>query len=363
MKKREIVNIFFELIQVSLENRDQTSRIPSLKEWADLLDLATMHSIVGVMLDGVEKTVKSYGCTTNDIILEWIGELLITQNQNKVHERRTIELFELFCKAGFRSCVLKGQGTAAYYYHPKNRQCGDIDLWAEGDRDIILAFVRSQGYPVNSIDWKHSDIEVFGDVPVEVHFRPSWMYNPLANRKLQRFFMEKAERQFLNVDGKVGYAHTTIDFDLVFSMVHIYRHIFSEGVGLRPLMDYYFILRNSKEEQRMEALCMLKQLGMCGFVGGVMWILRNCFGMDRIWMICPVNERHGKFLLEEIMASGNFGQYDQRITHLDKNQRFRRGFIQLKRNFRFLTYYPSEVLWSPAWKIWHYCWRKQKGYL
>lgn len=363
MKNREIVNLFFELIQVSLENRDLTSRIPSVNEWAGLLDLAYMHSIAGVMLDGVEKTVKSYGCTTNDVILEWIGEQLITQKQNEVQERRTKELFELFCKAGFRSCVLKGQGTATYYPHPEDRECGDIDLWVEGDRDKILAFVRSQGYTVNSVDLKHSDIEVFKDVPVEVHFRPSWMYNPFTDRKLQRFFKEKADSQFQNADEQAGYVHTTIDFDLVFSMVHIYRHIFSEGVGLRQLMDYYFILRSSTEEQRKEAFCMLKQLGMCGFVGGVMWILRDCFAMDRTWMLCPVNERHGKFLFREIMASGNFGQYDQRMTHLDKNLRFRRGFIQLKRNFRFLTYYPSEVLWSPVWKIWHYCWRKQKGYL
>lgn len=84
--------------------------------------------------------------------------------------------------------MLKGQGTPILYSQPANRQCGNIDLWVEGNRDEILAFVRSQGYTVNSIDQKHADIEIFDDVPVEMHFKPSWMYNPFNNRKLQRFF-------------------------------------------------------------------------------------------------------------------------------------------------------------------------------
>lgn len=99
------------------------------------------------------------------------------------------------------------------------------------------------------------------------------------------------------------------------------------------------------------------------FVGGVMWILRECFGINEAWMLCPVNGRHGQFLLSEIMMAGNFGHYDSRVKRIDVNKRFERGVAQLKKNLRFLKYYPSEVLWSPFWKLWHWCWRKKKGYL
>lgn len=56
--------------------------------------------------------------------------------------------------------------------------------------------------------------------------------------------------------------------------------------------------------------------------------------------------------LSEILTAGNFGQYDDRMLRIDKSKRFERGFVQLKRNLRFVGYYPSEVLWSPFWKLW-----------
>ena len=85
--------------------------------------------------------------------------------------------------------------------------------------------------------------------------------------------------------------------------------------------------------------------------------------MKEQFMLCPVNKKHGTFLLSEILVAGNFGQYDNRTKHIEIKKRFRRGFVQLNKNLRFVTYYPSEVLWSPFWKLWHWGWRKRKGYL
>ena len=298
-----------------------------------------------------------------NVLYEWIGLQQHTVAHNKLQNQRTKELCEFFKEHGYRSCVLKGQGTALYYDHPEYRQCGDIDIWVDGDRDEILRFAKSKNYHVGHIDIKHSDIDFFKDVPVEVHFMPSWMYNPSTNKKLQKFFEEQSEKQFGNIDAKVGFTHTTIEFDLVFSIVHIYRHIFSEDIGLRQLMDYYYILTHSAIEQRTQAFDVLVSLKMGAFVGGIMWILKECFGMKEDYLLCVANKRHGEYLLSEIMTAGNFGQYDDRMLRIDKNKKFRRGFVQLKRNLRFVSYYPSEVLWSPFWKLWHWGWRKQKGYL
>ena len=308
------------------------------------------------------------------LVLEWIGVGLQTEARNKVQNQRAKELCELFKEGGFRGCILKGQGTALYYEHPEHRLCGDIDVWVSSDssfrfqdsrsRDKVLEYARSKGWKIGHVDIKHSDMEIFEDVPLEVHFQPSWMYCPTTNKRLMRFFAEEEGRQFGNYDGCVGFTHATIDFDLVYSMVHIYRHIFSEGIGLRQLVDYYYILRSVKSEDiKKKSLDTLCSLGMGKFVGGVMWILREYFGMKEELLLCPVNERHGRFLLSEIMTAGNFGQYDERTVRVDKDKKFKRGFAQLGRNLRFVTYYPSEVLWSPFWKLWHWCWRKKKGYL
>lgn len=365
--------LFFELIKISIGNKESFERQPSNREWQALFDLACKQSLESVLLEGVNR-LKSLNADINldtSLLLEWIGVGLQTESLNQVQNERAKQLSELFAKNGFRSCVLKGQGTALYYDKPESRQCGDIDIWVTKDgrcktddvRSDVLRFVKEKGFHIGHVDIKHSDIDFFEDVAVEVHFLPSWMYSPFTNRKLQSFFASKAERQFANVDEKLGFAHTTIDFDLVYSMVHIYRHIFSEGIGLRQLVDYYYILQRSTEEQREDAFEVLTNLKMKSFVGGIMWIFITCFGMKDEYMLCPVNERYGKFLLLEIMAAGSFGHFDDRIKQIDHDKRFMRGFSQLGRNLRFVSYYPSEVLWSPFWKLWHWGWRKRKRYL
>ena len=334
-----MTQLFFELIQIALANRNSFNRPPSDIEWKSLYEMACKQSLAGVLLDGVNRQIEIGNCSKPpmNVLYEWIGLQQHTVAHNKLQNQRTKELCELFKEHGYRSCVLKGQGTALYYDHPEYRQCGDIDIWVDGDRDEILRFAKSKNYHVGHIDIKHSDIDFFKDVPVEVHFLPSWMYNPSTNKKL--------------------------DFDLVFSIVHIYRHIFSEGIGLRQLMDYYYILQNSSANQRKDAFAVLRSLKMSSFVGGIMWILKVCFGMKEEYLLCTVNKRHGEYLLSEIITAGNFGHYDDRMKRIDKDKKFKRGLVQLKRNLRFVSYYPSEVLWSPFWKLWHWGWRKRKGYL
>lgn len=358
-----ITDKFFELIQISLGNKNGFEQPPSEREWGTLFQLSCKHSLAGILFEGFKKTTTKVQGKTQTLVFEWYALQLQTIAANKNQRERVKELSILLANNGYRNCVLKGQGTALYYDSSELRQCGDIDIWVEGDRDDILSYARNHGYKIPHIDIKHSDIEFFEDVPVEVHFLPSWMYNPATNKRLQQFFDDQAEKQFGNYDVEAGFTHTTIEFDLVYSLVHIYRHIFSEGIGLRQLMDYYFILLHSSIQQRVDALKMLQNLKMLSFAGGIMWILEHCFGMNDSMALCSVNKEHGQYLLSEILIAGNFGQYDPRTRRVAVQKRFERGFVQLKKNFRFVCYYPSEVLWSPFWKLWHYVWRKRKGYL
>ena len=358
-----IYDIFFELMQLSLGNREELKHQPTEDEWMALLDIADRQKLIGVLYPGVESAFKDYVGFKPDVLYEWYSIKQKIVDVNSLLNRRVKQLADVLSEEGIKSCVLKGQGTALYYDKPELRQCGDIDMWVEGDRDDILAFARSKGFLVNNIESKHIEIEVFKDVSVELHYKPSLLYNPFANKKLQRFFKEKADKQFRNFDDRAGFVHTTIDFDLVFSMVHIYRHVFSVGIGLRQLMDYYYILKNSTDEQRKAAYEVLKSLRMKTFAGGMMWILHSQMGLDKTFLLCEPNIKCGKFQLNEILRSGNFGEYDERFKNIDNNNRFIRGLVKIKRNLSYLPFYPAEVLWAPMWMLWHYCWRKQKGYL
>lgn len=74
------------------------------------------------------------------------------------------------------------------------------------------------------------------------------------NRKLQEWFKSPevqsamlGDKADLNPSETLGTSETfivvpTAEFNAFYILLHIYNHEFSEGVGLRQLMDYYFVL-------------------------------------------------------------------------------------------------------------------------
>ena len=147
-------------------------------------------------------------------------------------------------------------------------------------------------------------------------------------------------------------------FNRIYILVHIYRHLFAEGVGLRQLLDYYFVLQQGfTEVEREETLRTLRSLGMMRFTRAVMWVLQEVYGMPDRYLLTSPDEEEGEFLLDEIMLAGNFGKYDERMQRAEGEGTFRWGLRKVIRNFRFVRSYPSEVLWSPLFKVWHLFWR------
>lgn len=357
-----MIETFFELIQITVGTRDGFSKVPSAKMWAVIFDMAEKQSLTGVLLAGLEKLPAAQR-PPQGLLLDWIGIQQMVVSTNKNQDRRSKELYEWVKEKGVDSCVIKGQGVARLYPQPELRQAGDIDIWVNADRDDVVGKMLSEGIDVSVIDYVNCHAAFFNDVEVEVHFRPSYFFNPFANKRLQKWIQENKSTQMTSFDGTVGFCYPTIAFNLVFSLIHIYRHVFSEGIGLRQLMDYYFILNHSNEEERSEAYATLRSFGIGKFVGTVMHVLRKVFNLDESLFLCKPNAEEGEFLLSEIMRGGNFGHYDDRNIYVSDENRFLRGLNNAKRNMRFLMRYPSEVLWMPLWKTWHWCWRKWNGYL
>lgn len=199
------------------------------------------------------------------------------------------------------------------------------------------------------------------------------MRNPWKNRKLQQFFDECAERNFSNsiklstVDStssptkSVEIVAPTIAFNLVHQLVHTYHHFITEGVGLRQLMDYYFVIHASNADDVRECQKMVESLGLNRFASALMWVLMHVFGLkveQALWAPC---EKDGRLLLDEILMSGNFGHTDERAKDIQTNRWKAFWFVNGK-TFRFWRFDHWAWFWSPVWRIYHFLWRKMKGF-
>lgn len=389
--------LFFELIRVSIGAQVCLSHTPSADEWKQLYEMAKKQSLVGVCFAGVQKLgFASYDNVNDDdnpsnasntsnltemLYLTWMGMAAKIQQRNEVVNRQCVEVQKMLAEKGFRSCIFKGQAVASLYHSlPSSlsalRQSGDIDIWIEGGKKRVIELVQEIA-PTKEIRETHAHLDVFPDTEVEAHYRPGLIRNFPKNASLQRFFQEQAEACFSNkirleVSGEgVEIVAPTTEFNLVHQLTHIFHHLFTEGVGLRQVMDYYFVLQSTKGKEGSEELRMVKKvvsdLGLNRFASALMWVIKTVFvghenddDNDNFFPWTP-NEKDGRFLLGEIMQSGNFGKYDER--HDFRNMNLVQSLFRITgKNLSYLRFAPFDWFWSPLWRGYHYCSRKINGY-
>lgn len=337
-------NLFIELLQVSLGTRSKLSKVPTEIEWDAIRYEAQRQSMLAFLVEGLNRL--SFNQRPHQAqLLQWIGLAQMIEAVYALHCERAKEITKLCNENSNESTVLKGVGVSQYYPVPSHRQCGDIDLWVAGDRKTIMEWLSAK-YPVDHIVWHHVDAKIFDDVSIEIHFHPGWLYNPFCNRRLQCWF-EKQKIEQMVVDEKLGFAYPTARFNAVYSLVHLYHHLIEEGIGIRHTVDCYYILKALPVDERSHVLANLKSFGMYKVTAALMWVLKEVCGISSEYLLCEPDEKEGRFVLDEVMNGGNFGQYR-------KDSR-RRNTVS--RMLSLLPHYPKEVLWVVPWKLWHKCWR------
>ena len=362
--------LFFELIQVSIGKLDALSCEPSTAEWNALYGMAVKQAVAGVCFYGIQRLPKEQQ-PPKGLLLQWFALAEQIKQRNRLVNARACELQKLLEDDGLRACVLKGQGVARLYDFNDNltdndklgayRQSGDIDVWVDGERDDTIRHMKAH-YKCGRAVIHHIDVEVFDDVPVEVHVVPSYAYSLPRYRVYKRFFNEYKNECF--VPSGLGFCVPSLGFNVVYMLLHIFRHVFHEGIGLRQLMDYYFVLRNFKLNLNRSANAnkALREMGLLRFAAAVMYVEREVFGLQKEYMLCEPDEKAGQYLLDEIMRAGNFGQYDPRVREAHSGGMLKLYIKNVKRISDMVRDYPSEVLGAPFWKIGHFVWRKAKGY-
>ena len=242
MKKQ--LQIFFDFLRFCIGSAKE---IPgSLKEvdWKELYAIAKKQCLVGVLFDGIKKLPAEHVGMKKEILLQWMAESQMLEKANVRLNDAAIQVSEWFRKKGFRTCILKGQGNALMYPNPYSRTPGDIDIWVEGGDKRVISFVRSIS-PHEKACYHHIEFPSYKGVEVEVHYRPSFLLCFWHNRKLQKYYERVKEEQFshrvmLGEQGEI--ALPTAEFNLIFQLTHIYAHLMNEGIGLRQLVDYYYVL-------------------------------------------------------------------------------------------------------------------------
>ncbi len=348
------MNLFYELIRVALGNQCCLTKTPTEEEWIALAALAEKQAVGGVAYTALDVLGRRGQKPPLDVLLSWLDLSEQIKAQNALTNKRCLEVTRMFAAAGFRSCILKGQGNGLLYAEELGmyRQSGDIDIWIDGTREEIRSFVKSKVADAEDGDL-HIQFPIFGDVPVEVHYKPRYSSIPKYDRRLQAWFREQAEQQFTHHVALLGSTERdvcvpTATFNVIHQMSHLMGHFFVEGIGLRQFIDYYFVLRRLHEEGCQDDFkALFERLGMLKFATGVMWIELQLLGLEAQYLLVEPSERIGRLLQQEIEEGGNFGHHDERYK-VRKKGYLMRGMADGYRLLKLASVFPSEAFW----KLW-----------
>lgn len=361
MDKNSTTEIFFNLLRCAIGSGFTLPENIDEECWKELFDTAKKQTLIGILFCALERLNETQRPPKN-ILMQWIVLCERIKSDNMRLNDVSVRVSDKFRREGFKNVVLKGQGVALLYPQPSLRTSGDIDIWLDGNKKETIKYVR-KFFPECKPVYHHVDFPILKEADIEIHFTPTWMNNYFKNKKLQNFFKTFSKDEFNNyisIDNceKKG-TFSSLAFNRVYILVHIYRHLFSEGIGLRQLLDYYYVLKQGfSEREKKDTLKTLKELGMIRFTKATMYVMQKAFGLEERFMLTEQSVSDGEFLLNEIMLAGNFGHYDERIKHKEYNNLIKRVYYNSVRNMRFISMYPSEVLWAPIFKTWHYFWRK-----
>ena len=373
--------IFFDFLRFCIGSAKE---IPgSLKEvdWKELYAIAKKQCLVGVLFDGIKKLPKELA-PEQKLLMQWMVMAEQIRKQNIRLFQDSVKVCKNFENKGFANCILKGQGNALLYPDPYMRTPGDIDIYLSGGRRKIMKYV-DQVCPNQVMRYHHVDFPVM-KTAIEVHFTPSYMFYPIHNRRMQKWFEKVMSEQCnhrVSLPDGYGEIHVPlVSFNVIYILSHLYRHVFTEGIGLRQLQDYYFVLLkwhtdltnltdSNKSLPQMTQINTdldalrheLKYLGLWKFAGAVMFVMKEVFGLSEDRMIAPMDEKEGRFLLAEIMQGGNFGQYDTRLGSKENEGKLHRYLRMSLRNLRFVKHYPTEALSEPLFRTWFALWKKTHG--
>lgn len=365
----QIDALFFELIRVAFGFQDRLSYSPSDEEWQNLYLMAKKQAIVGICFKAIE-ALPEHQVPVIDILADWIGTADYICARNEILNKEIVYVYEKLKTDGLNVCILKGQSLVRFYPNRLecSRQCGDIDVLADKDDIEVLKYAYLTEGKDMKWSYKHVHFHILKSTYVDLHYRMAMSRNLWRNRKIQTWCKE-LKRNGFTFDEKLGYATLYDKDNVVFLLLHTMWHFLYEGVGLRQVMDLYFIVSSSRFEELdlLEINTLLNRFKLKKFASACSWVMWHVFeGEKEGSHLLTTNsalplpsKREGVFLLEEIMFTGNFGHYDKRFSFSKNDRVLPSIWKKIIHYSRYSRHYPFEFLWVPLGTLYIRMWKNK----
>lgn len=325
-------------------------------DWYKVYQLAQEQSVIGVVLAGIER-LKSANLNLNvpqDLLLQWIGEVQMLEQQNKAMNLFVAELIEKMRNDDIYTLLVKGQGIAQCYERPLWRTSGDVDLYLSDTN-----YKRAQDFLTPLA--QSVEPELHGEKHIAMHIN-NWvveLHGAMPTRLISRIdkVLEKIQNNlFTGGEVRAWQNGQTIVFlpspdnDVLIVFTHILKHFFRGGIGLRQICDWCRLLWTYKDSLNYRLLeSRIKEMGLMTEWRAFGALAIECLGMPKGSMpFLNVNDdlnarsamplglsknlkKKADRIMEFLMETGNFG-YNRDTSYFQKRPYVVRKAISLRQH-------------------------------
>lgn len=318
MIKDHNIQAFFALLQAGLfpihdEGFMVNESLFQDVEWEKIYQLAQEQSVQGLILAELEHSdVKP----PQMLLLQWIGEVQMTEQRNKEMNTYIAELIENLRESDVYAILVKGQGVAQCYEKPFWRCSGDIDLLLSNDnynkaKSTLIpiasevanedATTKHQAMVINGFD-----VELHGKMP----FTLSMRVEAGIDEVLDDLFCRGNVRSW-DCNGTQVFLPSPDD-DVIIVFTHFLHHFFIEGVGLRQICDWCRLLYTYRDSLNISLLeSRIRKMGLMSEWKAFYNLASRYLGMpdlDSRFMVHDSRfDKKADRIMELALESGNFG--------------------------------------------------------
>jgi len=293
-------------------------------DWPQLYDTAKAQGVSAIVFDGISAIIDRYPevnvSMPRHLKLRWLSIVDSVEKKYAKQERIARKLADICNDAGIDTVLFKGLGLSRLYPIPNHRECGDIDIYAcNGEAQRLDDAIVASGAKIKHISQKHTELFVNG-ITIESH-----------RLFIKRYFSKDAVEmnQYLidSLSGSKPYFEESrlkvagVKFNSLFVLYHAANHFKFEGISLRHIIDWCFVVQNANGE-----IADVARMGLADFSAVLCRIGNECLGFDLPHELCCSEDDVYNRVLADIVNS-NIGKDEEKVSL----------FTVLRRKYRRFT--------------------------
>ena len=281
-------------------------------DWEALMALARQHTVQAMVAQQMKRVADALGNET--VMKRCTRQILAATRRNRHINQLTAKLDSILRQEGYQPVLLKGQGVARYYPEPLLRMSGDIDLYLGPHTDKAVDTLCRQLHIETHHgrnDRKHVNMTC-QDVEMGVHRKETEVNTMARAQEIQDWTEEQlhTDTRQARIDGCPLTVPSPL-FDAIYVFHHLYRHLLTDGVGLRHVCDWMRCLYANRDDiDTRQLLQLLQRFGLLHAwqLFGLMTVRHLGMTQEAMPLYRERYAHRADRLIEVLLDNSNFGQ-------------------------------------------------------